>query len=410
MSKGEKWTVTLGIIGVVGVGLQVWIALLHEEEHRPGIMTTVAIVLLGLLVAAVNIYAIYRNLKDAKRAAELRAEIVTIKDEHATQIAGLEKQRSGLEEQYKEELRQARQQHANNEAGLMKAKEDYRREAQSATDRAGLLQQELTAKDSQLSSLVKDIAEKEILRNSQVAVDEKESPPSRLVIDSATYGAIEGDGVDYPVEDFLNQIAGPNSLAFEIQNSKFKVNGWDYVPEDPKDFKEKRLKLTYSYDGGPSRTIRRRERGWLVLPEDPYIKGFPLLRLDVLDARNKLERFFKDQRKRILDEQVSDAGRAAALLYSATPDSDPYLAVEYERSMKSEMVDIYQRLKIYGVRVRDNELNQLVRSLEKPVYHANCRDAIKDMMEILWQIAPKITEEDDESTRVPGRPGRKRKL
>ena len=34
------------------------------------------------------------------------------------------------------------------------------------------------------------------------------------------------------------------------------------------------------------------------------------------------------------------------------------------------------------------------RLLEQPVYHANCRDAIENMMEILWQIAPKITHED----------------
>lgn len=232
--------------------------------------------------------------------------------------------------------------------------------------------------------------------------------PSKLVIHSADYGAIEGGGVDYPVKDFLNQIAGPNGLAFEIRNSQFKVNGWDYVPDDPKDFKKKRLKVSYSYDGGPSRTIRRREGGWLILPEDPYIEGFPLLRLDVIDAWSKLERFFKDQKKRILEEQVSDAGRAAALLYSATPDLDPYLAVEYERSLKSEMVDLYQSLKIYGV--RDNQLKQIVRNLEQPAYHANCRDAIKNMMEILWQIAPKITQEDDESNRVPGRTGSPKKV
>jgi hypothetical protein len=229
-----------------------------------------------------------------------------------------------------------------------------------------------------------------------------------LTIESATYGAIEGGGVDYPVEDFLNQIAGPSGLAFEIRNSKFKVNGLDYVPDDPKDNKKKRLKVTYSYDGGPPRTIRRREGGWLILPEDPYIEGYPLLRLDVIDAWSKLERFFNDQKKRLLDEQVSDAGRAGALLYSATPDADPYLAVEYERSLKSEMVDLYQRLKIYGV--RGYQLQQPVRSLEKPVYSANCRDEIEKMMEILWQIAPKITEEDDESTRVLGRPGSTKKI
>ena len=223
----------------------------------------------------------------------------------------------------------------------------------------------------------------------------------KLVIDDATYGAIEGGGVDYDVTECLQKMALQNGLAFEILNHNFIANGINFVPDDPKAYKKKRLKLTYSYAGGPTHTIRRCEETFLVLPEDPYIEGFPLLRLEVINAWSKLGRFFKDQKKRVLDEQVSDAGRAGALLYSATPD--PYLAAEYERSLKSEMVDLHQCLMIYGI--RDNQLKQLVCGLRQPVYGANCRDAIETMMEILWQIAPKIAEEDDEKTRIPGRAG-----
>ena len=116
--------------------------------------------------------------------------------------------------------------------------------------------------------------------------------------------------------------------------------------------------------------------------------------------------FFNEQEKRILGEHDDVTSRGAALLYSATQDQ--YLTAEYERSLKSEMVDLHQRLLIY--RNRDSQLTQLISSLEQPVYNANCRDAIKNMMEILWQIAPKITEEESEKDRVPGRPGSKRKL
>ncbi len=218
-------------------------------------------------------------------------------------------------------------------------------------------------------------------------------PPPKLVIDSATYGAIEGGGIDYPVEEFLNQVAGANGLAFEIQNANFQVNGWNYVPIDPKEYKKKRLKLTYSYAGGPSHTIRRREGGRLVLPEDSYIEGFPLLRLDVINAWNKLQIFFNDHKKRILDGCVSDENRTAKLLYFAK-SPDTYLTVDYDQSLKSEMVDIYQRLTIYGV--RDLQLAPFIRTLERPLFNATCPNDIENMIGIFWQIAPKITEEDDE--------------
>ena len=44
----------------------------------------------------------------------------------------------------------------------------------------------------------------------------------------------------------------------------------------------------------------------MILPEDPYIEGFPLLQLEVIDTRSKLERFFHNHQKRVQDEQVSE--------------------------------------------------------------------------------------------------------
>jgi hypothetical protein len=229
--------------------------------------------------------------------------------------------------------------------------------------------------------------------------------PSRLVIHEATYGAIEGGGIDFPVSECLQKLTLRDGLAFEIFNHNFVVDNVNYVPDDPKPDKEKRLKLTYTFAGSEQRTIRRREKSMLVLPEDPYIEGFPLLRLDVIDTYTKLRRFFEQQKKRVMDEQVSDAGRAGAQVYSATPDQ--HLTAEYDRSLKSEVIDLYQRLIIYG---KDNELRQLVYNLKPLVYNVYCRDVIEKMMEILWQIAPKITQEDDEKNRVPGRSGRAKEL
>jgi hypothetical protein len=97
-------------------------------------------------------------------------------------------------------------------------------------------------------------------------------PKSKLVINWADYRAVENVGEVYPVGDFLQQIISGNSLIFDIENHNFTIGDKNFVPHDPAPFKEKRLKVNYSYAGGQPVTTERREHGRLLLPEDSKIK------------------------------------------------------------------------------------------------------------------------------------------
>ena len=159
MSKAERIVIGLTTLGVLIAGASLALYVHHEQAHGEIAMSLTATVLFLVFIASCGLsgWAVYRNLQDAHRATDLEAQIVKLKDEQATQIAGLEKQ-------HKEQIDQARQEYQNNEAGLLKLKQAYWCEAKAATERAELLQQEITAKDSQLSSLVKEIAERETRR------------------------------------------------------------------------------------------------------------------------------------------------------------------------------------------------------------------------------------------------------
>src|ERR1700683_1379454 len=85
MSKAERIYIALGVLTVVIAGLTFWVAILHEQEHRSDLPTRVGVVIVALIYLGGGAYAVYRNLKGAKRADILRAEIVTIRDEHETQ-------------------------------------------------------------------------------------------------------------------------------------------------------------------------------------------------------------------------------------------------------------------------------------------------------------------------------------
>lgn len=98
----------------------------------------------------------------------LKAHIVTLEDEQATQMAGLEKE-------YKEELGKERQQHDNNIAGSMKLAERHRREAKEAAELAALLKQELTVKNTEMEALKKEL-----------------SQPRNLLAESAWKGVLDG--------------------------------------------------------------------------------------------------------------------------------------------------------------------------------------------------------------------------
>ena len=225
---------------------------------------------------------------------------------------------------------------------------------------------------------------------------------SRLVIESATYGAIEGGGVDYVVTECLQKMASNDGLTFQVLNHNFVVDGVNFVPDDPKAYKKKRLKLTYSYAGGVKHTLRRveGEETCLVLPEDPYIEGFPLLRLEVIDMWRRLQKFGAIHRKRIEAELDASNNKSPfnALLIGSP---DQRLTADYESSLKAKIVDLYLQLVVSGV---GNE------RLMRLVYNANSCDDIEEMKGIFWAMAQNISKEDDEAARVPGRPGSPRKI
>lgn len=98
------------------------------------------------------------------------------------------------------------------------------------------------------------------------------APPSKLVIHSAQYTAVEGGGKTYDVIEFMQQIISGDSLVFDIESHNFVIGEKNFVPRDPKVGAPKVLRVTYSYDDGPALSIVRQEHSRLVLPEDSEIE------------------------------------------------------------------------------------------------------------------------------------------
>lgn len=92
---------------------------------------------------------------------------------------------------------------------------------------------------------------------------------SKLVIHSADYRAVENGGEVYEVGEFLQRLISGDCLVFDIETANFDKK---LVPKDPLPFKEKRLRVKYSYDGSSPVITERREHGRLLLPEDSKIK------------------------------------------------------------------------------------------------------------------------------------------
>lgn len=105
-----------------------------------------------------------------------------------------------------------------------------------------------------------------------IAYRARQRQPSKLVIHSADYRAIENGGQVYEVSDFLRAIISGDSLVFDIENHNFVIGDQNFVPKDPLPFKPKRLQVTYSYGGQPASPIVRYEHSRLVLPEDTEIR------------------------------------------------------------------------------------------------------------------------------------------
>ena len=86
-------------VGLVLAGIAVFVNILmlvvllwHEKDHdNADYGWAIAMIVLVVVSIALTLLAVYVNLRDAKRAAALHSQIVTIKDEHKTQMKGVEK-------------------------------------------------------------------------------------------------------------------------------------------------------------------------------------------------------------------------------------------------------------------------------------------------------------------------------
>ena len=72
MSKTERIYIVLATVAVVIAALTLWVALRHEQEHRSDLMSEVLVAALALIYMVGGGWAIYRNLKDAHRADDLK--------------------------------------------------------------------------------------------------------------------------------------------------------------------------------------------------------------------------------------------------------------------------------------------------------------------------------------------------
>jgi hypothetical protein len=99
MSKGERLTLVItilfGVPSLIFAGIQAWDVL----DRRGAMSAAIAISVWAISLLMIG-YSIYRNLRDARRAESLRAQIVTIKDEHKTHIDALAKAMDEAQSRY----------------------------------------------------------------------------------------------------------------------------------------------------------------------------------------------------------------------------------------------------------------------------------------------------------------------
>ena len=203
--------------------------------------------------------------------------------------------------------------------------------------------------------------------------------PSRLSIVHADYQAIEGGGKVFDVTECLRAKTELNSLFLEIENHNFTVGSKNYVPDDPKPSKEKRLQVTYSLDGGPQYSIERVEHQRLVLPEEePEV--LTSLRIELFSIRRDLLHFLQE----IGDEPKVD-GDGPEALASFFGAKNTYLArnkARFENRFKERLVRANRRL-ISEMDIIDREFEVAFNSTCTP-------QMVKKLIDLIWTIAGKL--------------------
>ncbi len=95
--------------------------------------------------------------------------------------------------------------------------------------------------------------------------------PPKLRIVSANYRAYVDGGRTFDVRECLQEMIKGDTLALDIENHNFQVNGKNYAQKDPFEYKAKRLRVQYEFDGKGPYLVERPEHKRIVLPEDTFL-------------------------------------------------------------------------------------------------------------------------------------------
>ncbi len=146
MSKAERWMIALGVVAIILAGIQTWIIVANQEERKAGTVKIIFIVLSSLVIVGLNAFSIYRNLKDANRATDLRVDINALKIDHAQEI-------KSLEQIHKDHEKKADQQRNSDLSRAQTIGEQLKAEKREAINETRALREQLRDRELQITSL-----------------------------------------------------------------------------------------------------------------------------------------------------------------------------------------------------------------------------------------------------------------
>jgi hypothetical protein len=224
MPKQENINLAVGIGTCLLTLFMLVVLILHERDHDhtdyTGVVMTMGLLSILLLLTA---WSVYVNLKDARRARNLHAQIVAIKEEYKLQTKAAEEYHAG-------ELRRLKTSH---EAYLWREREANRiceKERREALDKIG----ELETRSASFSLA------------------------SKLTIHAAFYGNTPENEVSV-----LPKLISLPKDAFAIYVTNNNVDA-DPAPNIPP---KKRLRVRYSYGNDTIFETYSEEGEWMTLPD-----------------------------------------------------------------------------------------------------------------------------------------------
>ncbi len=263
MSNGERIaTLIIGIVGLILMGIQAW-----DILDRRGVMNAAIAICVWLLSLSMVAYAVYKNLRDVHREKYIRAEIITIRDEHKTQI-------EALKAHHRDGMASVRAD-ANRNAEIVKSKQDEIHEMQ---------QRHTEALKNVKLSLFEEIQAK-------YGEPKKWDAPFRdnasgLRIESAIYGS---PGHTRDVSDRVRAMLPKGSGEFIVRNN-------DLCNDDPSENVYKFLTVTFSVTQGQDRI--------LVIPELPARTALSINQVKAVTAAPQLLVEYLPQKPEPLEDEL----------------------------------------------------------------------------------------------------------